>query len=226
MIQVNLIPDVKAEFLKAQNMRRVVQFFSFIFAAGAASLALFAFFYVSVVQARHTNALQTDIDSLVNDLKNDTDLDKVITVRNQLVSVPGLHMQKSLSSNSIDFFKKITPTSISYTDVAIDFEESVISFEGTGEDTKSVNEFSDVLKFATFTDEDVTEPEVAFPGVVTDVVVPKSEKDEPASFSIDAFFDPRLFDTKSAKLEVPKAITIRSEVERPKDLFTNKAEEE
>lgn len=232
MIQINLIPDVKSEFLKTQSTRRAIQTIAFIISVAAVGLVIFAFMYVKVWQGRYTTALQNDIDDHITELQQDKDLDKVLTIRNQLDSLDRLHEDKVLSSNIAGILASITPADIIYDAITIDFDDSEISFKGDGDTTLALNRFADILKFSTYNIIELGEdgqPEVvdsdikAFKEVVSDFSL--SSSDDTSSFTISAIFDEDMFLEESIDVQVSSfcgaesCITTRSEVERPKNLF-------
>ena len=103
MIQVNLIPDLKAEFLKAQRTKRYVMGLAVLVSGAFVGLVAIMFLYVNVWQQEHTNNLNADIQRLSAEYQGIPDLDKVITVQNQLESLPDLHAEKPLVSRIVTF---------------------------------------------------------------------------------------------------------------------------
>src|SRR5215467_2991209 len=98
MIQFNLLPDVKIQYLKAQRQKHLVVFISTI--AIIAAIALFAFLvtFVDVLQKKNLSDLNADIQTNSNQLKSTPDLSKILTVQNQLKALPGLHDQKAVAT--------------------------------------------------------------------------------------------------------------------------------
>lgn len=225
MIQLNLLPDVKLEFIKAQRMRRMVLTISILAATGALALLIILFSF-GMLQKKHLNDLGDDIQSSSNTLKKKPEIDKILTVQNQLSKLTELHDKKPASSRLLNYLNQLTPSQISLNALNVTYTENTVSISGKADAISNVNQYIDTLKFTSFVvsgDEESTGP--AFSDVVMESFSLKSDagssaEGKPASFTIKATYDPNLFDiTKSVKLSVPKQVTTRSEISQPTDLF-------
>src|SRR5690349_4497120 len=98
MIQFNLLPDVKLQYIKTRRTKRLTMIISVISAAACLTLLILMFVSVKVVQKKHINDLSKDIKSQVKTLNNVQDLNKILTVQNQLNSLPDLHQNKPATS--------------------------------------------------------------------------------------------------------------------------------
>jgi len=220
MIQFNLLPDIKVEFIKAKKAKRTVIAVSVI--AVAVSLTLLVIMVsATLFQKHHISDLDKSIKSYETDLQNTKDLSKILTIQNQLNTLPTLYAQRPVASRLFGYIEATTPSQISMTRVDLDFTTSKISVQGTADSLESVNKYVDTLKFTTYTmtSDDKTTPN-AFPSVVLSTF---NRDSRIASFTVDMSFDPVIFDSgKTVKLKVPSTITTRSETELPGGVFDTK----
>lgn len=232
MIQINLIPDLKAEFLKAQKIKRTVVSLSLVAVGVFAGLVVVMFLHVNVNQKNHTDNLKEDIDKLATEYSAAIDLDKVITVQKQLQALPGLHESKPLVSRLAKYLTIITPENVEITRFSLDLEEKLqISIAGNGASVADVNVFADTIKNATFRIDDDEEDYDPFSNVILENI---AADDEGAIYVISFSFDEQLFTNHGdITLTVPKGDFTLSEVESPKleadrknDLFDTEETEE
>ncbi|QQS19134.1 hypothetical protein IPL68_03790 [Candidatus Saccharibacteria bacterium] len=152
MVQFNLLPDIKLEFVKARRMKYLMSFVSFIVGGAAITALLFAFFFVNVIQKKSLNDLQSDIKTYSNDLKNTKNLDKILTVQNQLGALtsvnnkPGLHEQKPVGSRLFGYLTQVTPDKASLTKLTVDFSQTTMSIGGKAPTLDVVSVYTDTLK--------------------------------------------------------------------------------
>ena len=230
MIQFNLLPDVKFEYVKTQRTKRLI----FLSAAGitGASLALFIIMLVTVqvVQKQHIKNIDKEITDNSNTLKNAKELDKVLTIQNQLNALVDLHEGKHFTSKIYEFLNQVTPVNCNLNKVSINFASNILTLDGTvnksvQDKAASVNKFADTLKFTKFTTKDSKEPKDAFQSVV---VSQFTYGDTAVSYGFTITFDPALFNIKNvATLDVPQnLITTRSYTEQPKTELFNGASKE
>jgi hypothetical protein len=236
MIQFNLLPDVKLEYLRSERIKRLVVMGSSIIVAISLVLFAFLFSYVRIGQKRHISNLTKDIASRVDELKGQQDLEKVLTIQNQLKTLPGLHQQKPVVTrlfadptvNKPGYIAQVTPQDVKIASINIDFQQLTVVVQGSAPSIEIINKFADTLKFTTYTAVPVgsTQPagEVAKPQELkafSSVVLAGFGLDEAGvSYQLTATFDKALFDSsQEVVLTVPKLISTRSETEKPKALF-------
>ncbi|MEO5627578.1 MAG: hypothetical protein ABIQ89_01680 [Candidatus Saccharimonadales bacterium] len=217
MIQFNLLPDVKLEYIKARRSKRMVLLIS----GGLATLALVVFvglfLVVNVFQTKRINDLNKDIKKYTATLQAIPDLDKILTIQNQLGSLTALHDQKTTTSRAVEYLSQVTPAQASISDVQLDYSANTINITGTADALSTVNKYADTLKFTTYSVGDSTDKTKAFSSVVLSGF---SAGDKEVTYQLSFVFDPVIFDgTKDVKLTVPKIISTRSETEKPADLF-------
>lgn len=230
MIQFNLLPDIKLQYIKAKRMKRTVIVISLL--VGATSLSVFVFLLITVYgfQKTHMNKVTNDIANAQRTLDSTTDLNKVLTIQNQLNSLPDLHNQKPVSSRLFGYIVELTPSNVSIGKVELSFVDNTISFYGTASSLSDVNKFVDTIKFTNYNitadnqldsapqNSDKQKP-------FSNVVLTSFQVDEETgavTYNITTKFDANIFDNnKTIKLTVPKITSTRSETEKPDELFQN-----
>jgi Tfp pilus assembly protein PilN len=222
MIQLNLLPDVKLEYIKAQRSRRLVLSVSILVAAGSVALLLLLL-SVSGLQKKHLNDLSRDIASETSELQHKPQIGKMLTVQNQLESLSALHAQKPAAARLFDFLNQVTPANVNITELKMDFTQQTASITGTSDSLANVNKYIDTLKYTTFTSDNDTKSQPAFSNVVLSSFSLDTGSKTPgqaANYTITLSYDPTIFDiTQKVKLSVPSVTTTRLEVSQPNDLF-------
>lgn len=217
MIQFNLLPDVKLEYIKTRRTKRTVITAAGIVAATSLGLLIMLFIVVNVLQKQHLNNLNKDIKRDIGKLQSVQDLDKVLTIQNQLGSLPTLHDSKPVSSRFFGYIKQLTPTSATISAAKVDFTSGVITITGSADSLSTVNKYVDTLKFTDFTQTGSEDKKKAFSEVVLSSF---SKGDKDVSYQITTNFDPLIFGGQNeVKLVVPSIISTRSTTEKPTDLF-------
>jgi hypothetical protein len=212
MMQFNLLPDVKVAFIKAKKAKRLVTVTAAL--SVAASLALLAIMWsATIYQKHHISDLNKDIQTYESTLIGTSDLAKILTIQNQLNSLPSLYAQRPVSSLLYGYIQATTPDKVSIIKMNVDFAESNFVIQGSADSLETVNKYIDTLKFTTYTIDDSTEKIDAFSGVVLKSF---NRDSKIATFTINFNFDKNIFDSsKTVKLDVPKTITTRSETGLP-----------
>jgi Tfp pilus assembly protein PilN len=221
MIELNLLPDVKLEYLKAQRSRRMAISISII-AAGAAIVMLVLILLANGIQKKHLSDLSQDIVSKSKSLQSQPDIDKILTVQNQLQSLTGLHAAKPAVSRLFGYLNSVTPSSVSINSLNLDFTQQTATITGNTDSLATVNKYVDTLKFTTFSDD--SNPGTKAPAfsnvVLTGFALSADNKSKTASYVINLKYDPAIFNiTKNVKLAVPQLTTTRASLESPTDLF-------
>jgi hypothetical protein len=217
MVQFNLLPSVKLEYIKAVRMKRTVTSVAIIVSAVALGILALLFINVNVVQKQHINNLTEDIDNKVAELEQIEDIDKVLTVQNQLESLTALHEEKPATERVLPFLSKMTPQQVSISQARVSFVDDTFSINGTADSLATVNKFIDTIKFTKYKVGADGQESAAFSEVV---LASFSVDKEEATFQIDFKFAPEIFDnTQQVELVVPSIISTRSQTEKPSDLF-------
>lgn len=222
MIQFNLLPDIKQQYLKAQRQKSLVIFVSTVAGVVALSVFIILLLVVSVWQKKSMNDLNSDIKKYNNQLSGTKDLDKILTVQNQLKSLSPLHDKKPDTSRLFAYLGQITPAKASISKFDIDYDQNTVSINGTADSIETVNTYVDTLKFTEFvvTDGEGKDPngKQAFSKVV---LANFGRSDKVTTYTITANFDPTIFtELSKVELSVPQKTTTRSATQQPTDLFT------
>lgn len=215
MIQFNLLPDVKLKYLKTQAKKRVVVISSL--AASAVSLALLIVLFISVqvVQKNRLTKMSDQINSQLSTLNATPDLNKILTIQNQLKNLPQLHNDKPVVSRLFGYMQQITPVNANISSLNVDFVGYKMTIAGTADSLITGNKYADTLKFATYTTSSGVEGK-PFSNVVTTM----SAGSEVTDFSIQFDYDKILFESQDEpSLTVPNIISTRSETEKPSTIF-------
>ena len=215
MIQFNLLPDVKVAYIKAKKAKRIVTVVAGISVVVSLVLLILMFSAVSL-QKKHISDLNKDIKSYESSLTGTKDLAKILTIQNQLSSLPALYAKRPVTSRLYSYIQSTTPAQpsrVSIKKVDLEFEASTLEIEGTADTLEAVNRYIDTLKFTNYTTDTIKTKTPAF----TNVVLKTFNRDtKEASYTIDFSFDPLIFDAaQKVTLDVPKTITTRSETELP-----------
>lgn len=231
MIQFNLLPDIKLEFIKATYKRRIISLISFIVAGAFLTVFILMFLFVRVNQTHHLGALDKDIKTQVSKLQSNQDLDKILTIQNQLNSLPALHDKKVLSSRVFGYLNQVTPAQAKVSNVEIDLEAHSIVIKGTADSIQTLNKYVDTLKFTDFKVEgDSPKEGKAFTSVVLQSFNFENQAatGKTVSYEVSFSYDEAIFSNTAeagnavanrVKLTVPNIITTRSETQKPSALF-------
>ncbi|MBX4197092.1 hypothetical protein KW801_00865 [Candidatus Saccharibacteria bacterium] len=213
-IQFNLLPDVKLEFDRQLKAKRFVYTVSFLASAVVLAIFVISFLSVNVLQKKLLDNANNDINNYSQKLKSIPNLDKVLTIQNQLNSLPNLHQQKHYASRLFGYLPQITPANINIGRLTISTVNSTIDIQGTSDKVETINKFVDTLKFTSYTvGSDQNTKKLAF----SNVLLTKIDRDDKgASYTVDATFDPALFSgSQGVTLVVPQETTTRSVINTP-----------
>lgn len=219
MIQFNLLPDVKVEYLKTKRLKRVITIVAVAVIAVCSVILISLFSIVLGVQPRMLSNLDKSIKGVANDIKSTQDINKVLTIQNQLTQIDALHDGKPRIERLFTYITQITPRNVSVESFDVDLLASKIEVKGQALSIEEMNKYIDTLKFTTINYGDNTTPEKkAFPKVVLNSY---SINAKGAGFGVSLTYEPDIFksDKTNLKLVVPKITSTRSETERPTDLF-------
>lgn len=220
MIQFNLLPSVKIEYIKARRQKRLVALIAAGTIIGCLALLAVLISVVFVGQRLKLNNLDKSIKAAAAELRVKPDINKILTIQNQLTAIDQLHKDKPETRRMLNYIAQVTPSKISLQSFSIDFSTTAISFTGQAPSLEEVNKFVDTLKFTTISrdGEENSNADKAFSQVVLSAF---GRDDKGASFTISLNFDSAIFDSEETTLQltVPKITSTRSETERPADLF-------
>jgi Tfp pilus assembly protein PilN len=217
MIQFNLLPDIKIQYLKAKRQKHMVVLLSVV--ASGAMLVIFVLLLTTVfgLQKKNIADLNKDIKKASAQLQSVKDLDKILTVQNQLGALTPLHDSKVVAPRLLDYLTQLTPADAFISKMAVDFAGNTMTIDGAAAGLNSVNTFTDTLKFTTYNTGEGTPEKPAFSSVVLKSF---TRDDKTTTYQIQMSFDPLIFSSAyQVKLTVPQITTTRSEVDKPTGLF-------
>lgn len=224
MIQLNLLPDVKKEFLRAQSARRKTIAISILVTIIAAGLTAVVAIYVYAVQ-NGIKYLQTeDIKSKSSELSSVKDIDKYLTIQNQLAQLSSLHNNKNNFSRLIDFLPRLNPAppqNIVLSNLEVDTTTTTITFKGRVQDYGALTTFKDTLNNATFTStrngQEVDATKLFTEVKIESALYEKTTTTSGVTFTIAAVYDSAVFKQENTNVlvTVPNKETTGSVVGSP-----------
>ncbi|HUB94066.1 MAG TPA: hypothetical protein VMB52_06200 [Verrucomicrobiae bacterium] len=202
MVQFNLLPDVKLEYVKTQRTKHLLTLVSLVVSAVCIGLLVFALVFVDVVQKKSLRDENNDIARYTTQLKNVSDLNKILTVQNQLNTLETLHNQKPVASRLFSYISQLTPSQASLNQLNIDFTADTITVGGNAPSLDIVSNYTDTLKATTYS---IAGQNSGQTPAFSDVVLSSfGRNDQGATFSITYKFDPTIFNTAdNVTLTVP-----------------------
>lgn len=197
MIEVNLLPAVKREYLKAQQMKHAVIVGSVLISAIAVVVLALLYMYVNIVQPQHQKNIQKDIDAAQQEIKSKENGVKIVTVQGVLETLPGLQDQKLITSNLFTYLTSFTPREVSYSNIKLDLEGNTLVLQGTATNFEQANILANNLKSAKFTykQDDDQQTATPFSNVIFDGLSrsDQAQDGKSVSFQITLTVDPVIF---------------------------------
>lgn len=220
MIQFNLLPDVKVQYIKTKRLKRIIVLAAMAISALSVLLLLLTFGYAQG-KKNHIANQDKDIQEISQRFSDNTELTKILSVQNQLNALPALYNGRPAVGRTPDYLDQVVPEGVRLGRFIIDYSLGTIEIAGTSESVNNsnalalINSFVDTLKYTTYVAVDSegnkTEPVKAFDNVV---LASFGRDEEVASYSISLTFDPVIFDvTREVTLTVPQLVTTRSNVD-------------
>lgn len=231
MIQLNLLPDIKKEYINAQKTRAVVMSTSILVTLGAVGLSVLFYVYVTFLQQLQITLASNDIKSKTSQLSGVQDLDKYLTIQNQLAALPGLHATKGIYSRLFSFMPVLNPNSpnnIVLSQVQVTGANNIVSFTGSTASFESLNIFVDTLRNAQVSYKDVSgnaQTSKIFDTVfVQSSAIDKSTGSPTVAFTVRATYLDVVFDARNTGMtaSIPNIQTSQSVTGSPK-LFSSSA---
>jgi hypothetical protein len=133
MIELNLVPDVKQELIKARRVRSAVVSIAIFIGIGAVVLVVLLALYVFGVQLARNAIVDNTIDTESKKLAKVEDLGNTLTVQNQLTVLPALHDQKAISSRLFGVLTEIVPAepnNVAFSKISLDTQTNTVTLEG------------------------------------------------------------------------------------------------
>lgn len=109
MIEINLIPDVKGELLRARRVRNNVVSVAILTVIVSIGITVMLLLYVFGVQTVRNVVMDNQIKDQNQKLQSVADLGKTLTIQNQLQQLASMHANKHMSSRVFDVLAAIIP---------------------------------------------------------------------------------------------------------------------
>jgi hypothetical protein len=133
MIEINLVPDVKQELIKAQRVRAGVVSIAILTGIIAAGIVVLLALWVFAVQTARSVITDNTIKTESEKLAAVEDISNTLTIQNQLSKLSAMHDEKSIDSRIFDVLTTINPpapNTVAITTVSLDASETTITIEG------------------------------------------------------------------------------------------------
>jgi Tfp pilus assembly protein PilN len=221
MIEFNLLPDIKQQYLKAKRLKKIIIFIVVVISTLSLVLFAFSYWYVYFNQKNNIKNLNNEITSSIRHIKSNPNLNKILTIQNQLNSLPNILSQSPKVSRIFNFMAELTPANATISDLTINLSSNSISINGGADSLNTVNQFVDTLKYAKYNNGS-SKNNAPFSSVTLASFSYSSSASSttPAQFTITFNYDPTLFNnTDNIQLVVPNITTTRSILNQPKILF-------
>ena len=132
MIEVNLVPDVKQELIRAQRVRTSVISLAILTSIVAVGLVVLLAVWVFAVQAVRHNLTDDDIKKKSQQLASVEDINNTLTIQNQLSKLQSMHDGKKIDSRIFDVLQAINPAApndVRVTSLVVDSENKVVTIQ-------------------------------------------------------------------------------------------------
>lgn len=133
MIEINLIPDVKQELLRAQRLRSIVISVAIFTSIATAGLVVALVIYTFGVQTVRHTFLDQAIKDGNTELSKIEDLSKTLTIQNQLGVISTLSESKRIDSRLFDVLTGVippAPNNVQVSNLILNSGESSLMIEG------------------------------------------------------------------------------------------------
>ncbi len=115
--EINLVPDIKDEFIRALKFRNFV-FFLCIVISAASMIVILIFLGVAGGQQGFITAKQTTIEALEKKISDYEDLSDFLTIRDQLGNIASINENKVMMSRTFNALSAIIPRGADYVSVS------------------------------------------------------------------------------------------------------------
>lgn len=222
MIELNLLPDIKQEFVQARRQKRLVVASMFLLSLASIAVVVLLAFYAFAGQTLRQQLADDDIKKYSKQLNEKDNLVRDLTIQNQLASITELHKTKGEYGRIFDYLKMLNPgapNDVKIFKAVFDTTTGIISIEASAKDFKAITVFKDTLQNAEIQyrdpeDYNKRKETPMFTGItISDAGLGKdSSGNQVASFKAQVVYDPIAFDwtIKSPVLKVPQEKTNQS----------------
>ena len=115
--EINLVPDIKNDFIKTLKFRNLV-FFICIVVAISSTVVMLIFLSIAGGQQSFINAKQNTIDALQKKIEEYSDLSDFLTIRDQLTNIATITENKTMMSRTFNILSAMIPTGADYINIS------------------------------------------------------------------------------------------------------------
>lgn len=115
--EINLVPDIKDEFIKALKFRNLVFFICIVVASGSL-IAILVFISISGGQQGIITAKKNTVDALYQKITDYRDLNDFLTIKDQLGNITAITENKTMASRTFGILSAIIPTGADYINIS------------------------------------------------------------------------------------------------------------
>jgi hypothetical protein len=226
MLQINLLPDVKKEFLRAQRQRNLVMTISILASVVAGSIILIMGLVMGG-QLVQKNILNGNIDrdkKTIQKEQSDNQLNEYLTVQNQLSQIDNLKETQPVFSRVFDYLKQLNPAapnSVELSSVRIlsagsadGVSTGMIELQGSTADFASLDVYKTTLLHTKITYSDGSDGDAVTEALFSEVTVrdaglSQGDGEDRVSFTIDVIYNEAAFKASSTAvtLKIPQETT-------------------
>jgi Tfp pilus assembly protein PilN len=232
MIQLNLLPDVKKEYLRAQLQRNLViticSAVTLIFGVVLVVLGL-----VMGGQTFMKSSINNDITRLNSSLTSTKDINEYLTVQNQLSQIDALKEDQPILSRLFDYLRVLNPAepnNVELTTVNFDASTSTIRLEGFSRNFPALDVFkatltSATISYATASDSTPVTEKLFETVDVSQAAISSVGDESKVGFTITLTYNKAAFARGSIGIgnpKVPEGVTSDSD-STPKQVFSDQA---
>ncbi len=154
MIEINLVPDVKLELIKARRMRSMVVSGAILVSLVAGGIVAALGMYTFVGQSIANWSLDREIEDGGKKLKSVKGLSEMLTIQSQLDQLKTTHNNKVLSSKLLTILSKIAPNgtnSVQFSKTTLDVDNDTVTLEASAKnDFEALEVFKKTLAATKF----------------------------------------------------------------------------
>jgi hypothetical protein len=229
MIELNLLPDVKKEFISAQRTRNTVISLSILVTIAAGAVTLILALSVYGGQNAYMALQSTNIKKKAAELQKKPEINKYLTVQNQLKNIDSLHSSKEIYSQLFGYLQSLNPAApnnIALSSVKVAKDDSSIELMGSVRDFAALTVFKTTLESASLKynegdSQDTTTTKLFDSVTLAEAGLKNTESGAVVNFTIRLAYPEVIFapTTKSPQVIVPSKITSDADRNAPTEIF-------
>lgn len=193
MIQFNLLPEVKKEYVKTKRTKKMIMSGAIVASIVSVGVVVLLYSIVQFGQKKYISDMTEDIQQVTSDIQSTPNLEQILTVQNQLGLLTGLHEAKPETSRVFDYVAFVTPKEASIASMNIDTVGMTLKLQGKADSIATVNKYVENLKAVTYSVEAESTGAAAKLPVYSAVTTQLSGDNESATFSFSMTYDPTIY---------------------------------